>query len=185
MRCAWCGMETADTQVCVWCKRNPRGALEKQPTPQSEETVSDAPPAAIEPASATPTTEPTTHPQPPCSWSEMTPEQKRDAAQGCLVLIGIVVILGLILGWWNRDDIARSEAVWYARREVKKLLLAPDTARFSDEVVRPLYGENRWEVVGFVTAKNAFGVPIKRRYFVQLRITGAGAYVVEDIGFPD
>jgi len=107
-------------------------------------------------------------------------EDAKKAGQGCLMFIGIVVVIGLAIALWpsgnsrgggaevvtlpNGDTITSSRAVVMCRNQIRDQLLSPSSAKFpgafSDRYTRPVKTGNAWRQLVHVDAQNAFGVAL-------------------------
>lgn len=74
----------------------------------------------------------------------------------------------------SQEDI-ESDAIYMSRQFVKKQLKSPSSAEFSPKYetnVIDLGEDNKYRVVGWVDAKNSFGVMIRNRYGCTLQLKG-------------
>lgn len=104
-------------------------------------------------------------------------EATKKAGQGCLIFIGIIVVMGLVIAFWpsgnsgsssrevitlpNGTTITSSEAVVRCKEIIRAQLLSPSSAKFpgpfSDRYTRPVRSGNTWRYLAHVDAQNAFG----------------------------
>lgn len=107
-------------------------------------------------------------------------EDAKKAGQGCLIFIGIIVLIGVAIAFWpssgsnsrseevitlpNGTTISSSEAVVRCRNMIRDQLLSPASARFpgpfSDRYTRPVRSGNTWRYTAHVDSQNAFGATL-------------------------
>ena len=143
MKCRWCGMETEDETVCVWCKRDISQTAANSAAQQS--------PAAAKQV----------------NWDKI----------GLIALVSVVVLYMLVECAVGKPGEGMARAA--AKAEVRRRLIAPDTARF-DNVEAFLISEtdNEWVVRGEVTAQNRFGVPLRHEFRVVVQLIDWDRYKV-------
>jgi hypothetical protein len=144
-------METEDGTICVWCKRDlPR-----------ETATSDTSQAESEDATV----------------GEERTEKFRIGKIPVIITLSLVLLC--LIGLFIEPKPSEFDAIIAARKEVRDMLLAPDTARFRNDKAFLINKEtNEWIVKGEVTAQNAFGVPLRHFYEVHLRLIKYNEYIV-------
>ena len=151
MKCRWCGMETEDGTICVWCKRNL--PLETATSDTSQAESEDA------------------------TVGEERTEKFRIGKIPVIITLSLVLLC--LIGLFIEPKPSEFDAIIAARKEVRDMLLAPDTARFRNDKAFLINKEtNEWIVKGEVTAQNAFGVPLRHFYEVHLRFIKYNEYIV-------
>lgn len=118
-----------------------------------------------------------------------TDKQPQAACCGCLVLIVLVVILGMIFSPGEKSDERdwALEAYFVAQDFVTTQLKAPGTAKFplsTDPAVTITRRDNgAWLISGYVDAQNSFGALIRTRYICSVKEGSGGKWRLEEFSF--
>lgn len=120
-------------------------------------------------------TEPT-DPAEPADSDEQTPAPPAKRGKGAVTGIVAAVLIFVCCIWGyakdsDEDDGPTSyDAKVMCQEFVGRVLKAPSTARYSDEVVTVSSGT--WTVTGHVDAQNSFGAMIRSSYTCKMTVSG-------------
>ena len=123
--------------------------------------------------------------------SEEQKKAQQKVIKGCagciVVMVVIAVVLGVIIASTpsKPDKPSLGMAMVLTEEIVKSQLMFPETADFGNQSFwlseNSREYENTFELWGWVTAKNGFGVPVKFNWFSQFQYIGAEGSDTSDV----